>query len=376
MLWQKDALEQVSLLSGQQVLDVDINQSNRFCVLLNTARGKNAYYFSTPIYNLNSGKLVRRRFREGSGGYRFTGSRAELAVSATEICLTDGEKKVSLRFGRQMSFRLQNGHLVSDSLSLIPTFNGVLLEGETERLQLQAEMNFSCGWLRASKSTVCIMEGQFRPILVMSALLSGKSGADFGPAAIAFDKRSDHSGRLRLLPGSTGGRGMLEINFYEPKLIQDTPVSGGLPGENNAFGPVAFPGKTSQYGTQWLYSRLDLGKLPELNRKWIQSITLYIPKYSARSMSLSFYALSNRFCSFGSNWSNKVALGTLQQISPGSGAYLELNLTSLYVNRNRLQEAEGFVMVPQRNTEHDFLAVSTGDCYAMPQIVCVKYLNR
>ena len=100
MLWQKDALEQVSLLSGQQVLDVDINQSNRFCVLLNTARGKSAYYFSTPIYNLNSGKLVRRRFQEGSGGYRFTGSRAELAVSATEICLTDGEKKVSLRFGR------------------------------------------------------------------------------------------------------------------------------------------------------------------------------------------------------------------------------------------------------------------------------------
>ena len=166
---------------------------------------------------------------------------------------------------------------------------------------------------------------------------------------------------------------MLEINFYEPKLMQDTPVSARFPNENNAFGPVAFIGKTSFFGVQWLYSRLDLNKLPELNRKLIRNMTLYIPKYTGHSMAVQVYTLPNRFCSFGSNWNNKVSLGALRETNQSRGDYLSLDLTSLYVSRNRLSEADGFVLAPCRNTDQDYLAVSTGDSYAMPQVLCVKY---
>ena len=222
------------------------------------------------------------------------------------------------------------------------------------------------------------MRDKWIPLNTVSCIGAlNQNGSVIAPCEIRVQKTSNCTYELRFhTHGKTGRFAVFEINMHENKLFQDMTVESLHPKVNNAFGGIAFLGATDAYGEQWLYSRLEFSNLPQLHSRRVRKAVLHIPDWNRSQSDLTANRISERFCSFGSNWSNKVALGALQQISLGSGAYLELNLTSLYVNRNRLQEAEGFVMVPQRNTEHDFLAVSTGDCYAMPQIVCVKYLNR
>ena len=169
---------------------------------------------------------------------------------------------------------------------------------------------------------------------------------------------------------------LFEISFYEPKLIQDTPVSGNYPRENNAFGPIAFVGKSNYYGTQWLYSRLDIGKMPELNGKRIQKIKLYIPRFTRNATELNAFALSNRFCSFGSTWINKIENEEVHDSLKVDQDYLCLDLTQRYVNRGLLSESAGVVIAPARSTDDvGYQAISTGDSYLAPPVLCVKYAN-
>ena len=157
--------------------------------------------------------------------------------------------------------------------------------------------------------------------------------------------------------------------------FQDTPVSGKHPKENNAFGPMAFIGKSTFYGTQWLYTRLDVNKLPDLQHKYIREIKLYIPRFTNTSVALDTFELSNRFCSFGSTWNNKIAKENRHDAVKNYGGYACVDLTRHYTNRGLLTEATGVVITPARASELGYQAISTGDSYIMPPILCVKYAD-
>lgn len=371
------ALESIAYLTQRSILNVNENQSNRYCILLNTKDGNEAFYFSTPIYNNVSRRLVRRNFAVFNNCYQFIGSNCTVQVTNTKLLFIKEHKTVGLDFGQNIVWDLNNGCLISDDISIIPSYNGVLIEGDIRKMVFNIKMNFDYSNVRNSHNCICFMESKFRPIFVVSALKTQPyNNAACSPLFVNLNTVSRSTGGLSFYSSDlTVTRGAIEMNFYESKLIQDTPVSVKYPNENNAFGPIGFIGKSDLYGTQWLYSRLDINKMPELQNKFIRSIKMYVPKFNSSSMPLDMIELSNRFCSFGSNWSNKVQAGDKKHTIIDQGEYICIDMTDLYINRGRLNEAAGMVIVPANSGAHGYKTISTGDSYSAPPIICVKYTN-
>ena len=350
-----------------------MNHSNRYCIRLNTPAGKEAYYFGSPIYNESSRKLVRRLFAETNGCYRFIGSRAVIRVFSTHIEMIDHTKETRIRFVKPQVFRLKEGKLVSDYLSVQPTLNGVQISGVLDFLKIEISLNFDYQTIRRSHNCICLMENKFKPILVFSALYSAKSD-DIQPLMIRYTEQSRQQGFISVQAEDPLCRyGSMEINFYERKLLQDTPVSANRPGENNAFGPIAFIGKSRCYETQWLYCRIDTEKIQELSRDVIGQIKLYFPRIRASAIVLEAYRLSNRFCSFGSNWNNKIPKSDEREKVSIRNDYVCVDLTNQYAQRGQLNEAFGFVMIPKTDGMNRYQVISTGDCYTSPPILYISY---
>lgn len=166
-------LEVVAALSESNSLDIDTNQVNRYCIRLNTAKGKEAYYFGTPIYNITSRKSVNRRFTFINGCYKFIGSSCEVLITATQLKMVRGKEEYLLNFGKAHSWSLKDGALVCEHFLIIPTYNGVCIEGKMDQLKFDTAIKFPYQRVRKSQSCVCFMESRFKPVLVISALCGG-----------------------------------------------------------------------------------------------------------------------------------------------------------------------------------------------------------
>ena len=375
MLKTCNPLETVALLSGSNILDIDTNQSSRYCIKLNSVGGKEAYYFTTPIYNTHSRKLVRRKFFEDHGVYRFVGSNCEVSVTSEQIKLIRESQICVLNLKNNFHWVLRDGVLISDRISIIPTYNGICIYGDILQMSLDVSVDFDYQKIRCHQSCISFMESQFTPVFVVSGLFAQSSANECIPLRVKYYERSPKEGVLSFASNqSTYNQCAFEMNFYEPKLIQDTPVSGNFPNENNAFGPIAFVGKGDYYGTQWLYSRLDISKIQELQGKPIREIKLYIPRFTKETTPLHIFELLNRFCSFGSTWSKKVDKGSHYDPIKFNGDYVCIDLTRNYTGRGLIRQSSGVVITPA-NTGLGYQVISTGDSYVLPPILCVKYSN-
>lgn len=373
MILYQNPLETVAELHRSAELDVDTRQSNRYCIRLNTPNGKEAYYFASPIYNAHSRKLVRRVFLQNGTEYRFSGSNCTVTVSGMQIRLRQGTRAFTVTVPRQQVWRFQDGHLESADYTVYPTCNGVCLGGSVTALRLGYSARLPYRNVRISQNCLCWMEQQFKPAVVISAL-TAEGTRQRAPLRVRLEQASENAGTVCFETTDPAlRRGFAEIDFYEPKLIQDTPVSGRLPKENNAFGPIAFIGKSAFYGTQWLYTRLDISKIQELRGVPIRDMKLYLPCLSGGGAAPELYGLTARFCSFGSNWSNKVRQSENGQTASILPRFLCLELTRFYTSRARLTESGGTVLTPSHSWEPGCHILATGDCCAMPPILCVKY---
>ncbi len=372
MKWNESPLETVSRLSGLTDLDINTEQKNRYCILLNRQDGYEAYYFSTPIYQIDNGKSVKRKFEECADGFILRGSSANILVTEREIHGFDHEKEFLIPFKESVSFRLSDGILISDKMTLIPNYNGVLIKGHMENMQFSIKTNFVYTGIKQSKNCVSYMEGQFKPIVVFSALFGMDHQGNTTQGSIKWEEKNHAEAHVSIDSCPRAEEGLLSIDFYEPKLLQDTPVSQLYPTENNAFGPIVYVGNSQTYGIQWLYSRLDLTKLSELKHACIQDMTLYIPLWGNSCGSMRYFGLPHRFCSFGSTWSNKIQRGKMLGYSHAEKGYAAIPLNNIYLYQTHLTESDGFVLT---SVEHDqwVSTISTADHYTCPQILRVRY---
>ena len=374
MLELKNPLETVADISKSNSLDVDTNQSNRYCIRLNSPTGKEAYYFSTPIYNEDSCKLIHRKFIAINGYYHFVGSNCEVIVTSTQIKLINKELLFSIQLKETYSWTLKNGWLISNHLSIAPTYNGIYIEGHLSHMIFDTVTNFEYQRIRSKQDCISFMGELFNPFVVASALFCAQKNEEPRPLKIKYNKDTTTKGSLSFsCEDPFCNYGACEINFYESKLIQDTPVSAKYPLENNAFGPIAFIGKSSFYGTQWLYTRLDIGKLIELHDKYIREVKLYIPCFMKTSDSLNIFGLYNRFCSFGSTWNNKVAKENMYTTIKTNKGYTCIDLSQHYIKRGHITESAGLVITPAYADKLEYQAISTGDSYVMPPVIYVKF---
>jgi len=372
-------LNEIRMLRKNGNLNINRKNSNRYRLLVHEEDASNtAYYFSTPIYGLKSRKLIDLRFRKDKDMYFAEGSNTNITVSGNEIIFKNSEGTLIVSWGAQQYF-LHNRNLISDITEVYPTLNGVAVKVKHKdnadfRLHICVDKPFMN--IRENTKCFALMSEGFIPFMTVSSIGTANSyGKICSPAKVSYHKIDDRSYYVNVTSvSSLHGTFMFEINLYEPKLFQDTTVESKNANENNAFGSTAFIGDSETFGEQWLYSRLDYSKISEVIDREIRKMILHIPRYNDSEVVLAGFEVAQRFCSFGSNWDNKIALARMISESSIKQKYQSIDITDLMVNRrtHSFNKSEGMIL-RSKVKGSGFTAIATGDNYYTPQILEINF---
>lgn len=374
----QSVLGEISKLRNGSPIIIDYRNSNRYRLVVQENNGtKTGYYFSTPIYNRDERKMIDLRFRKSENTVYAVGSNAHITLgniirmdNAEGSCSIDLEKTISEIAEKRICY----GNVIIE-----PTTNGVAMKFPVNGLGKHSfiiEVNEPFLELRANDKYFALMKERFRPLVVFSCIGSLDTlGNVIAPARVEYQKISDKKYLLQISSCSPmAGFVMVEGNLYENKLFQDTTVESANSSVNNAFGSVGFIGNTAVYGEQWLYSRPDYSRMNEIMDKSIKKLILHMPKLNPGNVEIRAFNVKARFCSFGSNWDNKIPEGNPVSDSRIIGRYQSIDLTPLFVNSltKGIVQTEGFILKPVIKN-NGFSAVATGDSYLAPQILEINY---
>lgn len=363
------------LRSGKH-LNINTENSNRHCIQTTEEDGTTtAYYFGTPIYDSESERLLSMRFTNISGVVKMRGSNADITI-ADKIILknNNGYCSVSLR---DKPVEINDDFVAFGIDCAIPTTNGIAYIARTNtRYQFIVEANAPIVSIKTNDKSFSFMRTEYCPFATISMIGSLNSERTIiAPAVMDYQELGNGKFRITIYAcDPTAKYVMFEVNLYEPKLFQDTTVESKHPTENNAFGGTAFIGNTKQFGEQWLYTRVNNSIIPELLNKHITRAILHIPQHNNSISPLKAHKVSARFCSFGSNWENKIPEEKLAISSFDNTDTKSFDITRfiLDANTNRLLHSEGMIIKTDKSNK-TFNAISTGDCYFAPQILEIHY---
>mgnify|MGYP004526970161 CR=1 FL=1 len=360
------------LRSGK--MRVDYNNNNRYCAVLDEDNGsKTAYYFTTPIYNIKTRRAIDLRFLKTDTAINFFGSNSIVTINNDITMQSDcGSCRVLMQ--EPVTYVCER-KLKCGNSTMYPTTNGLMFSTASDKITFEIQTEAPIFDIRYNEKYFSVMSEKFRPFITVSCIgAADRSGNIIAPAKISYRKSEERKITATVSACDTlAEKIMYEINMYEPKLIQDTTVESNNPTANNSFGSMAFIGNTRQYGEQWLYSRLDHSKLPELIDRRVLKAVLYIPQYNLSNMPLGVFKVAARFCSFGSNWNNKIPASQSIATSESKDRYLNIDITRfLSDDSGRMVYTDGIIVKPQLK-EADFCAIATADSCYTPQIVEINY---
>lgn len=369
-------IKEISKLRNGRPLQIDRNNSNRYRIVTGEYDGsKTSYCFSVPIYNKRNGKLADFSFKHNGGISYVSGSTAEISVS-DYIMLDTGNNFCRISIPKRTDY---NSNVIRcEDTEISPTLNGVVIKADcTRKKNYKFNLRVGQPFMNARKNDkyFSLMTEDFKPFVTVSAVGTvGAGNQIISPAVIREEVVGDREYIIEVISSSPAGRYILfEVNMYEPKLFQDTTVESANPHINNAFGGTAFLGHTSLFGEQWLYTRPDFSRIPELMGRRVKKTVLHIPQLNSNNSLLSAYRIPNRFCSIGSNWDNKVTSGPLAATSEISNGYQSIDVSDLITEGNSkcITVTDGLIL--KSNTKNkSFSAISTGDSYFAPQILEVN----
>ncbi len=374
----QSVLGEIEKLRNGSPIIIDYHNSNRYRLVVQENNGtKTAYYFSTPIYSRRTRKMIDVKFQSNGVAIFSTGSNTNITVSRN-VLMENAEGSCSIELPQNCNL-ISSQEVRCGSMVLIPTTNGVAFKcalKTNEKATFTIEVGQPFLNVRANDRCFALMKERFRPFVVFSCIGSIDAvGNVIAPAKIEYQKLTDKRYRIAVFATSPLAKYvLLEANLYENKLFQDTTVESMNPSTNNAFGSVGFIGNSSAYGEQWLYSRLDYSRIPEIMDKRIQKAVLHMPKFNQSNVELSAYKVSARFCSFGSTWDNKIPGETPVSDSSSKSGYQSLDFTSLLVDSRTktITKSEGLILKPKIKGS-GFSAIATGDSYLAPQIMEINF---
>ena len=370
-------LESIKELRGNRPLFPDQKNANRYKVVgLEEDGSKTAYCFAVPIYTAN-GRLLDLQFRRCGSGYRADGSNCEIIAgdgftmkSADGTCRIDPENGFHVDYaGRSV--------LHGNGCDAAPTANGLVLKARCEngayRFRFTVDQEF---WeARGNGKYFSLMREEFCPAVTISCIGSAdESGGIIAPAFLESSAESAGRYFISVVPQSPYAKSVVfEINRYEQKLFQDTTVESKNADVNNVYGGTAFVGETAAFGEQWLYTRPDFSKLPELAGRLIDSVVLHMNRFNS-GPELCAFRVERRFCSFGSTWNSRIGDAGKFADAVKGGYRLNFDLTDLAVDRRtgRLRQPDGFI-IKAKSRGSGFSVVSTGDSFYAPQILEIRY---
>ena len=192
--------EILKIRNGKPFL-VDRQNRNRYRVVACEEDGsKTAYYFSTPIYNRVSRKLVDIRFRTNGKDIYATGSDAEIRISK-DIVLENEVGKCFVNIG-QKPMLISDREASVNNATVMPTINGVALKFDVNHNQsviFSLSINRHDVFARVNDKCFALMQDKFRPFVVLSCVGSlNDAGNIIAPANIECEEISDREYKITL----------------------------------------------------------------------------------------------------------------------------------------------------------------------------------
>ena len=368
----------IECIRGNKNYTIEQSGSGEYALILKENNGsKTAYYFSAPIYNRHSKKLVDFKFHNAKDSIYYEGSNATVNFSDI-VTISNDECTIEMMFDGLLR-RISDFEVEYSTFSAFPTTNGIAIMAKVTKnsgFAFRLRIINSKFTERANDRYFSFMKEKFKPLASVSCIgATDASGNVISPAELSKKLLSANEYSFSINPSDGfGDYVFFEINLYEPKLIQDTTVESKHPNLNNAFGGAAFIGKTASLGEQWLYTKIEYSKLSSIADKRINKIVLHCPKYSKTSIPITLHKVASRFCSFGSNWQNKIRQAEFVCLSLSSELYYSADITKMSVNEKtrKLETNNGVILRAHANSE-DFSVISTADNYYHPQILEINY---
>lgn len=366
-------LNQIRMIRNQKPFSVYPNNDNRYTLLVQETSGSlTAYCFSTPIYQQNTGHLLQRCFTYENGRFMLIGSSAVITIAPNQITLQNQTSTVQLLFpdaipqgdGQQLTF---------GNYLLTPGNNGLCITciAPTPKVSLTLQLQQPFSRCQGNSKFFALLREENQPYFLLSLLgATNQAGTITAPGHLAYQKNHDKEYQVHL-SASQNGRLQFELNFYEPRLWQDTTVESMNPQENNVYGSIAFLGQTHQFGEQWLYIRPDFSKLSPLPWHKLQRAVLYLPILGGTPAPLAAHRIARRFCSFGSQWNNKIPQTEFYSASVVQPPFQAIEVTDLLTSPSSFA-TDGLVL-RQGIREKNFTAVATGDQQTHPPILELQF---
>lgn len=370
--------KEVQKLSCDPSIGIDSGNYNRYMVVTGGHdRTRTAYCFGVPIYNSLTGNLVHLKFRHRKTESTYMGSSARITITDA-ACLADSYGYCKIFFPGKITRKTENKIFTASTegcTEISPTLNGLLFQvpcanAQSHTIRMTLSQSFES--IRTNDKYFAVMRERFIPFITVSCIgTQNDRGEVIAPCEVDFQRIDEKEYILTFKPKSDSGVCMAyEINMQEKKLFQDTTVESKHPTMNNAFGGVAFLGKTETFGEQWLYSRLEFSNLQPLQNKKILRAILHIPRLGHRKPLLTANRISARFCSFGANWKNKISVTNPISKAIVSNGYYHFDITELFATVRKT--SENFVVRTENSVDKPVI-ISTGDSFYSPQILEIKF---
>ena len=369
-------LETIKRIRGEKTVYAEPMKGNRHVLLVHEREGEAAYCFSAPLRSKAEGGSAFGFFPTSDGGFRMEATDGNVKVKGDMLLFERPDSTVCVRLPHTCGWQEDGEALVGGDIRLTPTTGGVVVHktldaGEPFTFRV-VPSDLSLG-VRSNSKYFALMEEKYVP----SFVIAGIGVFDRGAAchALSVSHVFEGTGYAVTVEGTEASRGELvfELNWYEHKLLQDTTVEANRPRENNAFGGVAFVGRSDTFGEQRLYLKLDYVMLNEFQNKKLKSARLYLTVLGGENRALEAFVMEKRFCSFGSTWKEKVGYGKRQLSVCIEDGLCGIDLGPVLIGRTgALKNSYGLLLRGTEGTQ-GCLAIATGDSYAYPAVLELRY---
>ena len=370
--------QEIEKLRSQSFINTIEALSNRYMIVYqNSDRSKTAFCFSVPIRQLKTNSLIDLHFQHNKYGSAFVGSEAKITI-AEKASLINQHGQCDIVFQGSIFKKTAGTVYLHDGngyMEVRPTLNGLMVVMDYAAAQSQPRLMLCLDRAFEEAYTngkcFCIMRDQFIPFITVSCIgVINAHEQVTAPCEVRAERLGDSEYVLTFSAArKTKSRIAIEINMQETKLFQDTTVESQHPQLNNAFGGISFLGESKHVGEQWLYSRLEISNISPLQGKRILKTVLHIPQLGRYITPLTVNQISTRFCSFGSNWQNKITITDPVAESSISNGYHHLDMTKLLGNLGK--KSVNFVI--RGKSTNDPAIIPTGDSFYAPQILEIKF---
>ncbi len=372
-------LDEIKKIRKENDFQININNTNKYRIVINENDGsKTAYYFSTPIYNCKTKHLINLKYQKSDDQILYYGSNSTIKFSNDKIYMKN--ENFDCTISLKNSFLLNNEkELICSSDKISPTTNGFLYKvncNKSNTLSFKLIINSSFEKIRSNDKYFSLLNECNNPLITISCVGAAENNGNIiSPSKIKYEKINDAEFLITVRACSPLAKwNLFEVNLYEQKLIQDTTVESNNPNENNVFGGIAFLGNSYEFGKQWLYAKYDYDKMREIFDVTIKKVFLHLPQLNNFKSSLYTFRPTTRFCSFGSNWDNRVT--TLKEADVESvlnNGFQSFDLTQCFADKyHRFIETTG-ITVKTKEEQNGFSVVTTGDSYYSPPICEINY---